>query len=739
MLKNIIFLAFILFPLKILASVLAGIVYEDAGEGKRIPLPNVHVYWSGTTTGTFTNEEGKFSIEKVKVSTVLVVSFVGFDKDSTTVQPDEKEVTIVLSRNMTLKTLVITARESTTFLSKYDPILTQNITGAELHKAACCNLGESFETNASVDVSYGDAISGAKKIELLGLAGIYSQLMIENIPDYQGFGRAFGMSYIPGHWLESISVSKGAASVSSGNESITGQISADIKKPDSKELLYINLYGNSHGHLESNFNGSVRINPNLSTMILAHTGYNNQRIDHNGDGFMDDPLTKRYQIMNRWKWTSKNQDKSILQAGFQYLEEDRLGGQMAYTGAGDSTGEHYGIDVATYRLSGFIKGCYIMKHRVMTSISTMNNLSIHDQKSIFGLNKHTVDQRNINTRLVFDTYLGTTNHLIQTGFSYQSQNYLENFNDSIMDQKEELTGIFGQYTFTYMKLLTILAGFRADYNNLYGLQWTPRMHIRYQPEEHTTIRLSVGKGYRSAHIFAENLFLLASSRQIVFKDQASPEIAWNYGVHASHEFTIGERKATLNAEVFRTSFSDQMIIDMDQDISHIYIYQLKGNSYANNFQMDFTFEPIKRLDILLAVRVSDVKTTINGDLVEMPFSKKYKGLANLSYKTPGLKWQFDYTAQFNGPSRLPDNDLLPAVYKRGTSSPPYVIINAQITKYFKHWNIYAGGENLTNFVQHHPIIAADDPFGQYFDASQVWGPVIGRKFYAGLRYYIKKY
>ncbi|MFO7721778.1 MAG: TonB-dependent receptor [Bacteroidales bacterium] len=737
--KILIIIAAFMMPLGLYATKLQGFVYEkNAVSGEPTPLPNVNVYWSGTTVGTFSNEQGKFTLDRVKSTDILVVSFVGYERDSLRIKGNESSISIELSRNITLNKLVITARQASTFMNRYEPIVTQHITGAELHKAACCNLGESFETNASVDVSYGDAISGAKKIELLGLTGLYSQLMIENIPDYQGFGRTFGLNYIPGHWLEAISVSKGAASVASGNESITGQISADYKKPDGKEVFYLNLYGNNHGHMEFNANAAYRINKNLSTMVLAHGGYNELRLDHNKDGFMDDPLTRRLHLMNRWKYLS-NDGRLMAQLGINGLHEDRFGGEMEYRKNGEGVSDgRYGFEIATRRYGAFFKGGYMFKERPATNLAFLNNFTIHDQTSVFGNNHHHVMQTSLNQRLIFDTYLGSTDHIIQLGGSFQYQDYDEHFNDSLIGMAEKIPGLFTQYTYTYMKKFTLMGGLRGDFHNIYGFQWTPRLHLRYQPLENTTIRLSAGKGYRTMHLFAENLFLLASSRNIRFLETPEQEIAWNYGLHLSQNLHVLGRDATLNAEVYRTTFDSQIIIDLDQNFSEVLIYNLDGQSYANNFQVDFTFEPLRKFDVLLALRVSDVRSTMHSELVKVPFSKQYKGLANFSYKTKLDKWQFDFTAQFNGPSRLPDNIGLPADYQREKSSPAYTIYNAQITKYFRHWNIYVGGENLSSFVQHHPIIASDDPFGQYFDASQIWGPLLGRKIYIGIRYLIKQ-
>lgn len=738
-LARAVMLILLMFPLVVNAAVLRGYVYEKDSEGKDEPLPGVNIFWAGTNKVTTTDAQGRFTIERIDKTDKLVVSYVGYERDTITVNTVDNFIRIELKRNIQLKTMVVTARQSSTFIERRDPIVTQHISGTELHKAACCNLGESFETNASVDVSYGDAISGARRLELLGLTGIYSQLMIENIPDYEGFGRTFGLNYIPGHWLESISVSKGAASVLSGNESITGQISADYKKPDGDEIFYLNLYANDHGHLEMNSNASWRMTPTFSTMLLVHGGYNDLRLDINGNGFMDNPLTQQFHILNRWKYYSKD-ESLMIQWGVNLLNEERLGGQMDYTGEEnrDDTSDLYGFLVSTKRYGTFLKGGYTFSGRAATNIAFLGNYSIHDQSSVFGYNNHDVIQQTFNQRVVFGTYLGNTSHIIQTGLSYQYHNFDEIFNDSLMPLKESKPGAFLQYTRTHLEKFTLMAGMRADMHNLYGFQWTPRLHFRYQPLHHTTLRVSAGKGYRTMHMFAENLFLLANSRNILFVEEPGQEAAWNYGIHLTQDLTILGRPALFNAEFFRTDFTNQVIIDMDRGFENIYIYNLDGSSYANNFQVDLTFEPISRLDVLIAMRFTDAKSTINEELLPVAFTKRYRGLATFSYQTRLRRWQFDLTAQFNGPSRLPENRDLPEKYQREKESPAYVIFNAQIARYFKKWNIYLGSENFTNFAQKNPIIAPDDPFGNYFDASQIWGPISGRKIYIGMRYIINR-
>jgi len=183
---------------------------------------------------------------------------------------------------------------------------------------------------------------------------------------------------------------------------------------------------------------------------------------------------------------------------------------------------------------------------------------------------------------------------------------------------------------------------------------------------------------------------------------------------------------------------NQLVVDADQSVDAVYFYNLDGKSYANNFQVEAKYEIIRGLDMVAAWRINDVKTTINGELVDRPLRSKYKGLLNLSYATPLKKWQFDFTTQFNGKGRIPSTVANPVEYQRPDSFDPYQIMNGQVTKYFRTWSVYIGVENLANFTQSNPIIAGDEPFGEYFDSSLIWGPVMGRKIYFGLRFSIDR-
>lgn len=714
---------------------ISGHVYELDEQDNKIPLPGVNIYWDGTQQGTVSDKEGSFTISKPGSSeTKLITSFVGYLNDTIDISKNQQEIEVILSSNKTLDEFVVSERQQSSFVSQINPLVVQNITGAELTKAACCNLSESFETNASVDVSYSDAVSGAKKIELLGLHGKYSQMMTENIPNLRGLGTTYGLGYIPGSWMESIQISKGTSSVVNGYESTTGQINIEYKKPDADEKLFLNVYANHIGKFEGNFNGRIKINDKWSTMLYAHGETFNNKIDNNGDSFVDAPLIQQYNLFNRWKYFG---DAFKFQFGVQVIQEDRTAGQLGFDkNVSPESSNYYGVNIKTERYQTWAKAGYVFENWTGSSIGFINSYTYHDQESYFGLTDYDGKESSYYANLILQSQMGSCRHKYSTGVSYLYDDYKQNLNDSAFNRMESVPGLFFQYTYSNEKNFTLLLGIRSDFHNIWGTFYTPRIHAKYNFSEKTILRASAGKGYRTANIIAENSYMLASSRKIIVYPGIKQEEAWNYGVNLTQIVMINQRELNINIEFYRTDFINQVVIDRDSDVSELNIYNLNGKSFSNSFQVEAVYELIPRLDVVLAFRYNDVKMTYNDVLESEPLVNRYKGLLNLSYKTNLDKWQFDFTTQLNGDSRLPNTSANPPEYQRPENSPVYTIINAQVTKNFKKWNIYAGVENLTGFTQNDPIIAADDPFGEYFDSSIVWGPIMGRKIYFGLKFQI---
>ena len=584
----------------------------------------------------------------------------------------------------------------------------------ELFKAACCNLGESFITNPSVDVNYSDAATGAKQIKLLGLSGTYVQMLTENLPNFRGAAAPYALDYVPGPWMSGIQVSKGASSVKNGYESITGQIDVEYLKPDAEEGITLNIYGNSKSRMDANADGNIHLNSKLSTELLLHYQDDYGHHDVNGDGFLDQANVRQWNLQNRWHYRASNY---IFHGGISMMKEKREGGQTEHT---SHLSHLYKIGIETNRYEGYMKHAFILDPEHGTNIALMTNLTMHQLDANYGHKQYYVNQKNAYAQLLFETNL-SKQHNLSAGLSL-NHDYLTR------DEKETTPGIYAQYTYNLNDKVVAMAGLRADHSSLYGTFLTPRFHLKFAPNEIVNIRLSVGKGYRTVWALAENNYLLASGRQLVIDDMKQ-EQAWNSGISSSFYIPLFGKTLKFNAEYYHTHFRQQAVVDYDSSPTEIRITNLDGKSYSNTLQLDATYPVVKGLELTAAWRWNDVKCTYGGELMEKPLTSRYKGLITASYKTPLGIWQFDATLQLNGGGRMPTP--VDGLWESRFRS--YEQVSAQITRWFRHFSVYVGGENLTGFRQKQPIINATDPWSSTFDPTMVWGPVHGAMFYAGIR------
>ena len=741
-------LLFLCSMLSVKSQSISGKVFERNGDNGKTPLPGANLYWLNTTKGTTSTEDGSFELEKVKGNNKLVVSYIGYKSDTLNIEKGKDYIEIVMRSGQDLEEVLIVQRKRTSYMDTNKPIVSQVVTGEELCKAACCNLGESFETNASVDVSYADAATGAKQIQMLGLTGQYIQMMTENMANFRGLASKFGLNYIPGAWMDAISISKGTGSVINGYESVAGQISVDYKKPERSEKFFINGYGNGTGKMELNSNFAINLGDHWKTMFLLHGSRLDKKHDDNSDGFLDMPLVDQINLINRYRF--KNDDWNI-QFGVKVLDEKRLGGQVAFNQdkSREDQEDLYGIKLDTRRYEGFLKLGYLMPEYENTSMALLVNLSDHEQDSYYGKRDYYGRQKSAEVNYIFQSiFRYNPDQKFSTGFSYMYDKYDERLEQIGFGREEKVFGGFFQYTGIFGDMFTAMAGVRFDHHNIYGSFFTPRLHLKFSPDENTSIRASAGMGYRSANVIAENNIYLGSSREVWVNgekfteasqmDDLDMEEAWNYGINVNRKIDILGRTLNVNAEYYRTDFNKQVIIDLDTDPTVMNFMNLDGKSYSNSYQIELKYEILRHLETTAAYRYNDVKQTINGELQEPALRSRYKGLLNFSYTTNMKIWQFDYTFQFNGPGRMPDSDMLPEQYRTKDEFDSYTVMNAQVTKWFRRWSVYVGCENIGDFKQDNPIVAADRPFSENFDTSKVWGPIHGRKFYFGFRFAIDR-
>ncbi len=717
------------------AQEVTGRVMSYDAQGQMADLPGATVYYQPEKKGTLTTSNGLFSLKVKQFPGWLSIRSVGFEADSVWLTKSQflpihlKPIASELSE---VKVVATPGGHDVQSVQSRE-ILTMKT----LAKAACCNLSESFETNASVSVNFTDAVTGAKQISLLGLSGNYVQTQVENVPSIRGLKSTYGLNYIPGTWIRSIDLAKGQSSVVNGYESMTGAINMELAKPDTSEIYFLNAYGNSQGRFEINQQAAHKFNSKLSTALLTHYSQQAARLDGNKDGFMDLPLFQLVNVLNRWKYAS---DRWMVQWGGGYLRENRLAGQMDFSETASNRYLVYGFGSNTGRFEAFAKIARLFPTKPWKGVGLILSTSNHQNDAYFAYKSYVGREQSMFGNLIYQSMIDNTNHTWKAGASFLYDSFQERYIDSSFARTEIIPGFFGEYTWTVPNKLTLVVGNRIDFHNQLGTKWVPRLHAKWDLATHWMARASIGKGWRRVNPLAENMGFLANSRYIQLGGNLNPlEEAWNYGGSLTHDFTIGTRKGNIIFDYFLTDFVHQWIVDMETAHA-IRMYRSPGVSYAKSAQVELNYSPIPRLEAKAAYRFQDVASDYwgaNGLLrrLSKPFLNQDRVLVNVAYATKYDIWKFDLTWQWNGPRRIP-NAFVHTGDAPAVMAPAFSMVYGQVTRQFKHWEMYVGVENLFNFTQANPIMNASNPFTVGFDATMVWGPVAGRMVYSGLRYKI---
>ncbi|WP_271855138.1 TonB-dependent receptor [Patiriisocius marinus] len=739
--KKLLFIAMFLPMMVWSQEKVEGIILQISGD-KEVPLPGANVFWLDTSIGTVTDFNGLFEIPYSEENNKLIISYVGYDNDTLTILAPRK-IRHTLQSNGTLDEVLLTKRKLATSRSFLKAENVINVSSAELLKAACCNLSESFETNPSIDVNFADAITGTRRIRMLGLTSPYTLITTENIPAIRGAAQSFGLSFIPGTWVESIQITKGAGSVVNGFESIAGQINAEFVKPTTDAPLFVNAYGAVNGRFELNAHANTKVSDKWNTGVYLHGNTRTIKNDRNDDGFLDTPLAEQINVMNRWQYTDpENGFVSFINLNF--LKDNKQVGQTAFNPDTDrGTLNAWGGEIDTQRYGISAKLGYVFPEIPYQSMGLQVAYSNHEQDSYYGLRDYNIKHNSLYANAIFNSIISDSRHKFKTGFGATYDKYEELVESTDYGRIENSVGAFFEYSYDDLSNFTMTAGVRVDNHNLLGTFITPRIHARYTPWDKAALRVSAGRGKRSANIFTENQSFFASSRQIVIDDEGGsiygldPEIAWNYGVSFLQGFNLFGRKGDVTFDFYRTDFTNQIVVDWGNP-NEINFSNLNGKSFANSYQLEFNYNIIDNVDLRTAYKYYDVKTNFENGFMQKPLTPSHRIFANVSVETSnknGAFWKFDTTYNWLGKQRYPATLSNPEPYRRDEFSPSIGTLNAQVTRVFgPAFEIYLGAENITDERQDNPIIDAENPFGSNFDTTFVYGPIFGSNYYMGLRY-----
>tara|TARA_B110000444_G_scaffold257221_1_gene295209 strand:+ start:889 stop:3177 length:2289 start_codon:yes stop_codon:yes gene_type:complete len=735
------------------------------GEVEYITLPGASVIWKGTRLGTMTDIHGFFKIPVMNLGDTLQVSMIGFETVGL-IYTGQKYVEIPIDAGVSIGDAEVTTSRATTSFSLLDPLNIQQLNRKELVKAACCNLSEAFETNASVDASFTDAVTGTRQIRMLGLDGKYTQILVDNLPGPRGLNVVQGLSFIPGPWIDQIAISKGTGSVTAGYESITGQINVALRNPANAEPLHINIYRSEDGRLEWNHVSRHQVDRRWSTALLSHLEIGENLNDRNEDGFLDTPLKKDIVLRNEWIFRG---DRGLRgEYSITGVQLQILGGQMsAYEGVDDVWDLIPGLLAKTEsdnlwtaattidRLELSAKTGYVFPGQEWKSLGSQFFASTHAQTHQFGNRNYKGTEHFFRGNILFSSIINTTDHKFTTGISFLYDDFQEIGTwDAAYDEWdaevdtlariEMVPGSFFEYTWTANERLVVVAGLRGDYHNLYGSFLSPRLHARYRLAEETSIKIVTGRGFRTANVFMEHLGSWASNRRWVIEGDLEPEVATNIGFNLVSKFRLNYRDASISLDGYWTEFENRVVADMYSSPQSVRIFN-SDESRSKALQLEFDWSMHRRINVRAAYRWVDAQTDyqdLDLDLLQDPYVSKHRAFTQWSYASKegddGEQTRIDATIQWVGPQDLPrpsasssDFDLHP------DESPAFTQVNMQLSRNIHSgFELYAGVENILDVKQESPIVGANypDEFSDTFDASLVYGPIFGRMSYVGLRW-----
>lgn len=737
-----------------LSRLSAQYFYGEVKDQQQVVLPDAVVVWTGTSIGATTSETGEFVLPLPSDTTHLPLRLAviyGDAQDTFLIDDLHVYWSLEMTASVGLKEVVIKDAVSGAYISVLQPVKTEIINRAELRKAACCDLAGCFETQSTVQPTTTNILTNAKELRILGLSGVYNQVLLDGLPTVIGLTYTYGTGSIPGSMLENIWVVKGANSVAQGFEGMVGQITVYPREGGIAEPVTADVLLNSFG--EQHYNAATAVKKNKWSNYLAlHYSHPGGKWDRDNDQLLDLPLLTRYGIYNKWRYRKENEKGWSSFVAARWVKEERIGGQTFFHPDADAgTSSAYGQILRYQQPELLTKTGY--RFDPNHKITLLASVSAQQQDSWFGLTSYRAQQQYAYANLQYEWYWGPKKlHELKAGSSYRRLHLNEDIAFAPADTlgrtydgnyrtNDAIPGFFAENTLHLDgDRWVLITGLRADHHQRYGWLAVPRALLRFTPSADMDWRLSAGRGWRNVYLFPENTALLAGNRDIQFTEALDPERSWNVGINMIRRRTIRQIQCTATADVYRTWFQNQFFPDYDTSPTLALISNFRETSVSNGIQVELSAQWTKRVELKTAWNYLDVFRRYDGQKKVLPFNPRHRVLGVLTLRSANLRWQLDLNMHWYGEQRLPDTRLNPEPLRRPDYAPAYTIASSQLKYTFpkEQVELFIGCENIMDFRQLRPVPGWEQPFARGFDPAFAWGPVRGREWYVGCHYQLQK-
>ncbi len=731
-------------PLLTVILVIVSIIYSVAqnelkgnvASQNKQTLEGALIHWKNKTVHAVTDSIGFFQIARTKMDSILIIDYLGFKSLEYIVPLTSSEVTIVLSEFVEFRQVEVRARRSDTYTPLSSNQNKEIITLKELRKAPCCNLSESFETSAVIDANYTNAALGTREIEMLGIRGIYSQIMIDSRPTMYNLAAPFAFDFIPGPWLKGVQVSKGAGTVVNGAEGLAGQINVDLVDPHDGPRLFVGAYANHQSRYETNIMTNRKLNQKWSTGTLIHLSSDGHHQDKNNDAFLDAPRKKQVNVMQRLHYYGLKWEGQVNVHG---IWDQREGGQTHHPNP-DHLEDLLQYNQTTKRLELFGNVGYIGFKDPGRSIGFQWHVQKHQYDAAYARNANGDDQ-SYYANLIFQEKFGTEKHTLQSGLSMRRSITEEGFSDFLFNRREFIPGAFSEYSYNAdvkESLFGYTIGMRVDRYGDYGIKGTPRFSMRYQVQEYGTIRASAGRAYRMPNIISDNIHFIGLGRYYQVPS-IGLDIANNYGLSYNQKIFIGgPAEWNISLDLYHTFFKYQNIQDIESAVRYVTSSYLSKGSRINFALIQHQFQLNSNFGFKLAYKYTDAKYRLadQSPLLQKMYLPKHRALATIDLNSNENIWIGNFTLQWVGSQRLLDISSypIPGSASQASKSPSYIIINVHASRNIGDWELYSGIENATDYVQPFQIVGNTATGSRFFDATRLYAPNMGLRWYGGLKY-----